>query len=526
MSRFQRRRDAQRHENPWVGTGRVEVGRSLVLTVGDGANGALWEFGGERGVPLVGHADTALKGVDAWAARALGGWRLKHLTACPAARVRFLEGTVASSVDGDSLGAAVLLAIASRGLGVPVPADVVAIAQLVDGELRSVDGMQAKLRALRRHAPRVSRCFVAPDQKVPPATEGLTFLRVSNGLELVNTVFGTGLIDAPDQSSRLLRVVLDGSLRTDWRPIIEHCDRLLHSAVEKGERERLEVVRAIAKRHAGEPQGPLPSLSVEVNHKILRDRLTAQTLQQWADSASGESDLPDLVRVRLPVVFERSASELQVSGAVGRAFAAGRRYREAATILEETVRAWFDVGSPADASRPLCEWVRVASITNADLQSCAEFAHELLAQLLANGDEYGAAYIVQAMSRAFICIGQLDEAARWESQWRDSWHRGQWLHECFERWSLRAKWLRSNATERAQVEHELEAFSREERGASDRTSRLLAAIDAKFLAGDYASAEQAVDQYLKSSHGAEERRLVEGSSGQERARRLVYESRY
>jgi hypothetical protein len=267
-----------------------------------------------------------------------------------------------------------------------------------------------------------------------------------------------------------------------WRAFAERVDReLLERVRSRGlsedvdeEWKRLDLARAIARRHTGEPrliELPFGEPWFAELGRDERDRVLAHVLQSASDG------FPDRVLAYADAMSEdlrqepRAAAPLE--GAIGRAYAAIGEYDGALTWLVEATAHWIQTEQPASASFPLCEQLRVLGIRRDS--SAIEALESTVAQVDAatNGSD-GWAFVRLAHGRALAQVGALDAA---EARLRASGtHTGPDHAE-----AARLRWLHYVALRRTQsdVPEQIDLLSR---GAAEgrsgwRTQHRLARID-------------------------------------------------
>jgi hypothetical protein len=150
----------------------------------------VWEIGPDvrEAVPV----DAALeRQAAALALGEVGAPGLAEARAEPPLRVGFLDGPpgTLSPLQGTSHGLPLVLAHASRLLGVALPGDVAATGAITwSGAVSPVEGVANKGRTLRALAPGVRR-FLVPAGGDLPEVEGLTLVPVAQVSEAVEAMF-------------------------------------------------------------------------------------------------------------------------------------------------------------------------------------------------------------------------------------------------------------------------------------------------------------------------------------------------
>ncbi len=341
----------------------------------------------------------------------------------------FIEGTGASAhVDGASFGLAMLLAHASEWLDEPVPADLVALAALCDdGRLARVDGMAHKLAMVRATALGVRRVVVAADQEREArqhAGDALEVIAVDTAREAVARVFTDldakrrarwtepSAIDA--ELDELFSLVLapprDASLH--WPAVVDLAASLETLVSEGIARDKAAFARSVAARHAGHT-GELAWPSERLLSSLppsVRWRALAQGVQALVDS--GHSD----VRERVSSVLRRldgtdtTRETLELRGAVGRALTQLREYERARVVLSQAVDGWWEIYESGDASRALCELMRLCGVVG-DAEGVRRAHSKGRAFERAHSTKRASiAYLRWATGRALVQTGRAREA--------------------------------------------------------------------------------------------------------------------
>ncbi len=302
-----------------------------------------------------------------------GAWELSAV---------FIAGTGASAhVDGASFGLAMLLAHTSEWLDEPVPSDLVALAALRDdGRLARVDGMVHKLAMVRGTALGVRRVVVAAEQEreaLEHAGGALEVIAVATAREAVARVFCNldakrrarwtepSSIDA--ELDELFALVLapprDASLH--WPAVFEFATALESRVSDGIVRDKALFARSIAARHAGHTRDlvwPSERLLVALPPSV-RWRALAHGVQSLGDAGSDE------VREKISSVLTRlegadtTRETLELRGAIGRALTQLRAYERARAVLSQAVDGWWEIYESGEASRALCELMRLCGVT-------------------------------------------------------------------------------------------------------------------------------------------------------------------
>lgn len=303
-------------------------------------------------------------------------------------------GTYESVVAGESLGLAILLAQASLMLEMPLPCDLAATATITpNGGLGPVGGLEAKLRALVRLAPRVRRVIVAEHQRVeadrlvgeiaveegavPPAVVGLAAARDAVRLALpedaTEAAWRCAGADADrrgEHVERLLQLALaERGESSDWRPIERAASLAAQHWSDAAAHEvwTLDFVAAVAARHMGRAAERPVSLPTEDELRAIpqprRARVLAHLVQQCADTGDPEpSEVERLALTHLVRGPDAFPDHLQLVGAVARLVASRGRLDDALALQQEAAEAWL--ARPElhlQVSYPLSEMFRLAA---------------------------------------------------------------------------------------------------------------------------------------------------------------------
>ncbi|MEW6433865.1 MAG: hypothetical protein AB1730_20360 [Myxococcota bacterium] len=428
-----------------------------------------------------------------------------------------------------------MLAAASRALNRPLPASIVALADLAEsGELKPVDALTAKLDAVRGWAPGVTRCIVTKAQAALVREAGFEVATCDTALELIDEVFPSRPGDPgqdPEERSRRLLVLVARPTRPvlAWARVEDEARRIAEDpGASESARWRATLVADVAARHDGRPR-PSSALDRDPPEDLprpLRDQLVAQRVQHLCDSGADDQGLVTRLLDELPAPVEASTTQLEILGALGRALARRREYRRAQALLEKVVGAWVDIGDARQASHPLTEWARVVGILEG-VEHDVEFRGRLEAAVVPVArrvqselrlDDRGQAancYLALALGRACTQVGDLAGAADWWDSAEWSWAHD-WVHPARERWMARGQW---EAGRRDEALHRLRAI----RGGADLVA--LAGLDAAHLAGEPVT--EALEAFLRTDGRSETAWLLgDADSTHERARRLVFESPY
>ncbi len=294
------------------------------------------------------------------------------------------EGNVAEpprALEDHSFGLSFALSLASQVFGEPIHADLVASARVKPhGDTRPVKGLERKALAIARACPTVRRLLVSNLQPESDcravAAAGLEPVRVATVAEAFRHAFRPlpeilrrHARTAPSRErfvNGLFRLTSGARDRLiDWRPVA----RVARAAVGWPEltdlqRERLEIVDAVASRREGEDRPlsiptrqlmaslPRPRrdqlVTRVVRHSAHSEYLDPSTVLQWADPYIPDRPA-DGYREQL-LLLEAVAEVHRVSGAPERAMA----------LYEKIARAWLEFGAVGPLLPSLAAWFRLS----------------------------------------------------------------------------------------------------------------------------------------------------------------------
>jgi hypothetical protein len=341
-------------------------------------------------------------------------------------------------VDGRSYGLAMLLAEASRLMGVASPADLVCSAEILSGSrLGPVEGLERKMLTVHGSALAVRRILVASEQR-DEATQVVRSHSLALeivGCHTVGDAMAQAFSDVRERvrrrwddpaeaaaaASRLFFSALEGAPLVDWRGVAAAAEHLLSclSADDRGSRSRAAFAQAVARRHAQEADAwpiPMPAPDeLAVVPRPIRQRYLAHVVQSHNDGNSAEIEtVLQRARRAVPALVDCHPEDLELLGAIGRALAALRRHGDARALLHDAVRGWVDIDRAAEASHSLCELVRVLGILRdrqalegpALCRAIASFRADPSTTTVSH------AYLRLALGRAFETLGDHARALR------------------------------------------------------------------------------------------------------------------
>jgi hypothetical protein len=406
-------------------------------------------------------------------------------------------------LEGPSFGLSLLLALSSRLTDRPVPARFAASAEVRrDGSLAPVGGLDRKLALLSEGALGVDTVLVAAGQlaearRLLDGHPWLVAVGVATAREAIDRVFPDAR-DAPPPAwierppvravDELLALCSRGAEVREWRAV-ERSARWLERLFAHApyHRDRARLARQIAERHANGRAFEIPwdeSIDAE------RDRTRAAHAVQAAADAGSPSLDRHLERARALLRAAPDDDDLRLLGAIGRGLATMRRYPEAAAALAAATRAWTEREHPAEASRPLAEWVRVAALVDdrAAWDAASGRAREYLAEV-PSGDA-GGLFVRYALGRGLCTTG--DARGALAALDGGDWTAAHpWLARSRSRWRARCLHALGFADEAAS-ERAAVAAATEDDGTTPVEARFAALDEARERGGDPGAAAAAV----------------------------------
>lgn len=329
-------------------------------------------------------------------------------------------------VDGASFGAAFLLAHASRLLQTPIATDIAATAEVQeDGSIRQVDGLKEKIQALRDWAPGVKRLLVAQEQiqEVEDLlmNTSIQAVPVSHALDVLDAGFENHAYlqclskrwqDNPKHAEKLtlwlfMKVVIEHRFFNNWRALINTAELIQTCPVSETTQWQAKVVANVAARHCGISAQPLPPKPAHV--RIPRPyllSLLSQEIQSATDRCAPEWKTI-VQQGEAAVRGDESQEELQLLGALGRAYASWGEWDNARRTLRAAIEGWSALVKPEEASRAGCAlfWVEGLEGNSASIKEvCA-----LLSDCMESPQTGTAsrAYLALALGRAWATQGQM-----------------------------------------------------------------------------------------------------------------------
>lgn len=357
----------------------------------------LWEAADVRGLPVI---------------------RLEWLVTVELETGRAVERS--AEVTGPSLGAAAALAQASRLLGVPVNAAVVASAEVTrDGELRPVDGLAEKARLVERLLPGV-RLVTAPREGLPAGVETVGTLRAlfAQAFPPLEALVADRLarIGAVDVLRELETTILErqhcGLGWSPFRDTAREAAKLLRGEEGLADTVALfEVLGHVADRHLGgrETFSAVPWAAVEGLPKGRRARYLAHLAQHSADT--GSPAVPELDRCqqmldRLPRE-DWDQRHRALAGALSRARSVTGRLADELRVQEALAQQTLEDGETGEVSFPLSAWFRLAGACG-DAASF-ERALALRGRLHGGVSDDGVRFMDQAQAYAAALLGRPED---------------------------------------------------------------------------------------------------------------------
>lgn len=474
------------------------LGETALVTVSEGrTRSSLYRFGprtvAASAVPLSASAQRALDRMNLLVSRALGALRPNELARRHQWSVELLardgEG-VDTVVDGPSFGLGMGLAMASLFLRRPVPATVLASAEVdAEGGVSPIGGIDLKLANVAENALGVRRVLVAAAQlgEASRALAGLPRPLEVIGVSTLQDALAAGLdftFDADDLralfedsnvanevAGRLFDMVVDGSrVALDWQAV-QHIAEAVHGRLDDGPglderklqaRERVVIARAIARRHAGygdllpwPREGALGAMPRPRRLRLLAHLV--QSAAEWSDEDA--RTYAQRAATALAPRQEQTEGDLVLLGAIGRALASVETDAEALEALEAALAGWWELGAHADASFALAECIRVVGLSR-DVARLERLTADVVPLVIADPrtTEVGAAHVAFAAGRGNLLANRPEEAMVWlTSAGAVDWQEApRWLARSRARWLARARQATGDsngaAAERAALE--------------------------------------------------------------------------
>ena len=353
-------------------------------------------------------------------------------------QVASLGGGQTAPLDGDSYRLAFALSHVSMAIAQPVPADVVALANVsADGGLRPVNGLAEKIGAILVGALYVSRVFVArqnesevrallADVEPPVHVEAHDQLR-----DVIHAVWP---VLEEQAAERLNDAVLCSELIDEfYEQALERSDRYLRwSAIEttlaRMPEERLDSARewkrrfaiAVARRHDGKTDGIGailadcgPFIASELR-PAYRTRLEASLIQCAMDA--GE-DVPFILRESIDRIYTQFQSspetirrgELKVLGAWNRILVRDGDLEPAADLSKRLSYAWlaYRHRDGDEVSHPLSILYRLAGLMGDN--ALFEAADDLREKFRGYFESFEH-WVIFARARALVLLGRHEDA--------------------------------------------------------------------------------------------------------------------
>lgn len=357
-------------------------------------------------------------------------------TALSLVRLLGADAALGAGDGGAALGD--VLAFVGQALGLEPSAPVCAAAEVRDERVSPADGLglsgaPASLAMLVDAEP--ERRLVLADAAThedssaeqvrrvlgsAPASRVLGVLTLGEAFDRVFAVKEqafAGTLIPPERRARAQEALFAAALSSsrlplEWHLVADLAIGLLGHAAADDSRAQLELgfVRDVARRHDG-VSAPMMWPDDEELAPYAQEQqreIVAHVVQSVAD---GEwAAVPEYARkARAIVGDDRSPAAFKVLGATGRALAAIGDYEAAAEVLRAAVDGWLAIGSPAGASYPLCELIRVEGV-----RGDPPMIHALLAHADASVgrhlDASSKPYLTLAIGRALAQVGAAREA--------------------------------------------------------------------------------------------------------------------
>lgn len=401
---FRQQREKEMAANRWSTAPSKDLapGEAVLVAVSENLSSSLWLLSPSKGAKDAQVGDVARAAWQRahdlqseipylWRAEMQVGERtprISRLAVVAAPGQQAPEPNAIFEVDGASFGLTFALAQSSELLGLPLPSDLAASVALDPNSTRlhRVERLEQKIKLLRECAPGVRRLLVAPGnageaQRIADEVHGdLEIVEVADFRQAAEVAFGplSHLLDPAKGSETWRRDVLDslcdlgwttlGGVRA-WLKVAGTAQKILEDdggwQLSEAERKSLAFTAAVAQRHAAN-QGALTLPKWEELKGIpepRRSQYMAHVLQQVADTACADAVAALKLAARLIPKREadRHPAHLELLGAQARLWAVMGQTAEALELARATTGAWMHRRLHAEASRPLCLWLRLAA---------------------------------------------------------------------------------------------------------------------------------------------------------------------
>lgn len=494
-------------------------GEVPLLSVSKDGRATLWVLarcspGDMSVVPFVGTAAACLKLAERLATRELPAvGSAPALARTPPDGARWVAQRGAGPdvhLDGDSFGLAFLLAAVSRRLGLAVPCDLAAVGKIdARGDVGRVGGLKKKIEILVDAGKGLRRLLVPWEQR-------------DQADELVQTLGGTLKVIGvrrtetavkeawPDVLDRLEEVwrqpgvaaraadglfweaLYDRATLLDWGGLAAAAGRLERLLTDAGDEDaawRARIARCIADRHDSRPEPlDLPEERVSRFRPTIRRALVAHAIEGAADAASdGWEEVAAEARHHLGPAGREGPEELRILGALGRLQAAWGRYDRASELLRSALGGWLELRMSSEATRPLCELLRVRGIVG-DASEVDELIHGPLHECLADPmtTDLSRGFVALARGRAMAHLGRPEPALALldGAPGGLDWHlQPNHVAGSRLRWSAWAHRARGDVARAAEVVEELERLAAAQKDDAGFALHL-ARLDRMLLVGD------------------------------------------
>ncbi len=347
-----------------------------------------------------------------------------------------------NSLSGGSLGLTAGLCLVSYALDLPLPADLLASAQLAaDGTTAPVAGFAAKLKGVLACAPSVTRVLVHPhnvgghneaedaEQILGSLPNGsrLALLKAASLADAIRAAWSEAQLQAAldqqlhDTSKRaalvdMLFQMAQGERRAalTWTPIANTAQRALDASPDAYEAHKLRFTFAVARRYMGHDS------VLELPDRAWLDALPQPNrtlyLAHAAQNAAmcGSPDPREIERVAQEVLPARLEDHfephLKLRGALGRLLAHTGRLSEGLLLQQEVANAWLERRAYGDVSYPLCEWFRLAALPEAVTAQNLDLRVRL-DQAPSSDELQGCAALLQTAERIYQAVLRWDPRA-------------------------------------------------------------------------------------------------------------------
>ena len=427
-----------------IGDHRVaapSVEGGLLLGIDSNGRGSLWALqdvpSAPDDVPIVGSAALAWQTTYAQALLRMPCLRAplwmkdqppnitsRHLVA--------MSGRREPHLDGDSFGLAMALHIWARLAGVNPDPHVAATGTIDEhGNVSHVDGIKEKVEVVCSWALGVTHLLVPLSDEADArhhANNRVTIIGVNHLDKARAWAFGPGGAvptwagtnqDAKDKARVLFRFALEARAASiAWGAMSEFASAL-HDQLDDEWKWRMRVAAAIADRHASQPRLIERSPQFEAGLGDLRKVFLGHVAQAFNDCC--DPTWPQHAEEIRSAVQGTEPNDLKLQGAIARIDAAMGEYGPAQIANRRLIDHWRGTQDPRQATYPLSEFVRLAGVAGSAPEVAQAEAMWNALKAIVSIEPADASYVVLALGRAAVLVGDEARAVRYLSDSATSW---------------------------------------------------------------------------------------------------------